>query len=273
MPDDFDPPFRPLERWPQSEYTSQRQIDGWTVAEQNVALNNLNENAQLAFLRRKDAVLGRQKTDRYFEKLGVPLRGKVLELGAGVCWLSAYLSKFPTIEEVVSVELSEERILAFRGPSLSLFDGADAKKIRYVVGDMHRIDVPDGTFDLIVCDAVLHHADNLIAMLRESWRALKPGGWFVALREPTIPSIGAGDPVFNDRYPEDGTAYYHYESGWKSAFLNAWYVNVRTTPFVEYGLVRARKMPWLLRRLLRLVDRRREVYPKICVAGRKPLSA
>jgi SAM-dependent methyltransferase len=272
MQTELEPQFRPIERWPLSEYTSQRQIEGWSVDEENVTLNNLEKGAQLDFLRRKNIALDRDRTYRYFEQLGVPLRGKVLEQGAGICWLSAYLSKFPAIEEIVSLELSEERIRAFRGPSLSLFDGADPAKIRYVVGDMHRIDLPDGTFDMVVCDAVLHHADNLIAMLRESWRALKPGGWFVALREPTIPSLGAPDPVFNSRYPEDGTAYYHYTSGWKSAFINAWFVNVRTVPFVEYGLVRGRKVPWPVRRLLRMVDRRSEVYPKICIAGQKPLN-
>lgn len=263
--------FAPPTHWPLSEYTSQRQIEGWSVDEDNVQLDALDEASRLEFLRMKSDHLGRDRTHRYFERLGVPIRGKILEQGAGMCWLSSYLSSFEAVEEVVSVELSEARMLAFRELSSSLFDKADPSKIRYVVGDMHRIDVPDGTFDLVVCDAVLHHADNLVAMLRESWRALKPGGWFVALREPTIPQMRAKAPIFHSRYPEDGTAYYYYKAGWKSAFLNAWFVNIRTTPFIEYGLVRGKKMPWLLRRLFRAVDLRRETYPKLCIAGQKPL--
>jgi SAM-dependent methyltransferase len=271
MNTDLKHPVRPVKHWPLSEYTTQRQIEGWSLDEENVTLNNMNTAERLQFLQRKHAVLDRGKTARYFERLGVPIAGKILEQGAGICWLSSYLSSFDAVEQVVSLELSEARVLAFRELSLSLFPNADPAKIDYVIGDMHRIDVPDGTFDLVVCDAVLHHADNLIAMLRESWRALKPGGWFVALREPTIPSGRGADPVFHARYPEDGTAYYHYRSGWKSAFINAWFVNVRTTPYVEYGLVRGKKLPWIARRLLRLVDRRAHVYPKVCIAGQKPL--
>ncbi len=263
----------PIEHWPLSEYTSQRQIEGWSVDEDNAELNALSDEEKLKFLKYKHEHLGRDWTDFYFRKLGVPVRGRILEQGAGIFWLSSYLASIDEVEEIVGVELSESRIRAFRDLSLSLFEGADASKIRYVVGDMHRLDVPDGTFDLIVCDAVLHHADNLVAVLRESWRALKPGGWFVALREPIISPLRTKDPVFHSRYPEEGTAMYYYREGWKSAFLNAWYVNFRTTPFVEYGFVRGRKMPWLVRRLLRAVDIRRHLryYPKLCLAGQKPL--
>ena len=261
-----------IEHWPLSEYTTQRQIEGWSVDEENVTLDNLSDAEKIKFLERKNLILSRMDTRRYFDQLGVPIKGKVLEQGAGLCWLSSYLSAFPEVVEVVSLELSENRINSFRDITLQMFKG-DESKIRYVVGDMHRIAVPDGTFDLIVCDAVLHHADNLVAMLRESWRALKPGGWFVAIREPTISSVRGPDPVFHSRYPEEGTAYYHYRSGWKSAFINSWFVNVRTTPYVEYGLVRGVKMPWFVRRMMRLADNRRHVFPKICVAGQKPLSA
>ena len=58
-----------------------------------------------------------------------------------------------------------------------------------------------------------------------------------------------------------------------TTFMDAWFVNIRTTPFVEYGFVRGRRMPWLARRLLRTLDPRQLsiLYPKICIAGQKPL--
>lgn len=263
----------PVEHWPLSEYTTQRQIEEWSSDDDNAELYASNEGERSAFLKFKCTHLSWDKSAYYFDRLGVPIRGKILEQGAGCFWLSSYLSSFDEVDEVVGVELSESRILAFRDLSLSLFEGANPEKIRYVAGDMHRIDTPDNTFDLVVCDAVLHHADNLVAVLRESWRKLKPGGWFVALREPTISSLRLKDPVFHIRYPEDGTAMYYYKEGWKSAFLNAWFVNIRTTPFVEYGFVRGVKMPWAARRVLRSVDVRNHInlYPKLCIAGQKPL--
>jgi ubiquinone/menaquinone biosynthesis C-methylase UbiE len=260
---------QPLEHWPLSDYTSQRQIEEWSQDDDNAELYAGDEASRAKFLNFKRDHLSWDRSELYFRKLGVPIKGRILEQGAGCFWLSSYLSSFETVEEVVGVELSESRILAFRDVSLKLFSKSRPEKIRYVVGDMHRIDVADGTFDIVTCDAVLHHADNLVGMLRESWRALKPGGWFVALREPTI-SKHRKEPIFNSRYPEDGTAMYYYEDGWRSAFINAWYVNVQTIPFLEYGTVRGRRMPWAARRMLRAVDNRAHVYPKICVAGQKP---
>ena len=269
------PPGRdaaPIEHWPLSEYTSQRQIEEWSTDEDNAELYAGDDASRRKFLNFKAAHLSWGNSEYYFRKLGVPIRGKVLEQGAGCFWLSSYLSSFDEVDEVVGVELSEDRILAFRELSLALFSRARPEKIRYVVGDMHRLDAPDGSFDLVVCDAVLHHADNLVAVLRESWRVLKPGGWFVALREPSISSLRLKDPVFHSRYPEDGSAMYYYKEGWRSAFLNAWFVNIRTTPFVEYGFVRGRRMPWFARRLLRALDVRQHIsiYPKLCIAGQKP---
>ncbi len=259
-----------IERWPLSNFTTQRQIDEWSTDDDNVSLYTADKGSRLEFLNFKFNHLSWNRAKYYFKKLGVPIRGKVLEQGAGSFWLSSYLSSFDEVEEVVGVELSESAMLAFKDLSLTLFEGSKPEKIRYVIGDMHRIEVPDNTFDLVVCAATLHHADNLVTMLRESWRTLKPGGWFVALREPMIPRLRA-DPLFNSHYPEDGTAMYYYREGWRSAFLNAWYTNIRMTPFIEYGFVRGKKMPWLVRRLFRAVDLRRHVYPKVCIAGQKPL--
>src|SRR5688500_13357729 len=110
MSNDLRSGLRPIERWPLSDYTSQRQIEGWSVDEENADLNNLEESARRAFLEHKNEQLGREATHRYFKKLGVPIRGKILEQGAGICWLSSYLSRLPAVEQIVSLELSEERI-------------------------------------------------------------------------------------------------------------------------------------------------------------------
>ena len=44
----------------------------------------------------------------------------------------------------------------------------------------------NGSFDLVQCRAVLHHAADLGRMCREAARVLVPGGRFVALREHVI---------------------------------------------------------------------------------------
>ena len=58
----------------------------------------------------------------------------------------------------------------------------------------------NGSFDLVHCRAVLHHAADLGRMCREAARVLGPGGRFVALREHVI-SRQEDLPVFLDSHP------------------------------------------------------------------------
>jgi ubiquinone/menaquinone biosynthesis C-methylase UbiE len=53
------------------------------------------------------------------------------------------------------------------------------------VADAERIPYDDGTFDLVVGHAVLHHIPDVEQSLREVLRVLKPGGRFVFAGEPT----------------------------------------------------------------------------------------
>ena len=53
----------------------------------------------------------------------------------------------------------------------------------YVVANAEHIPFGDALFDLAICSAVLHFADNkehFEQMLRSIWRVLKPGGFFFA---------------------------------------------------------------------------------------------
>lgn len=262
-----------LEFWPISEQTSQRQLEEWSDDEDNAELYRLPINERRRFLEFKAMHLGWHRSAYYFQRLGIPIQGKILEQGAGCFWLSTFLSSFPDVNEVIGVELSKDRILAFRELAGELFPNNKREKIRYVVGDMHSLHIPDNSVDIVVSDAVLHHADNLVVVLRESWRVLKPGGWYVSLREPTISNLRHKPPLFHSRYPEDGSAMYYYKDGWKSAFLNGWFENIKIHPFMEYGLVKGRLMPWIVRRLLRALDLRiyLKFYPKVCIAAQKPM--
>jgi tellurite methyltransferase len=61
----------------------------------------------------------------------------------------------------------------------------------------------DETFDLIICSAVLHFAEDqqhFDAMLRSMFRVLKPGGYFFARLASDIGIEGLVKPVGNGRY-------------------------------------------------------------------------
>jgi len=55
--------------------------------------------------------------------------------------------------------------------------------------DFGNLDLPANHFDVAVCSDTLHRAVNLLRVLREVKRVLKPGGIFVAIREPVRPLV------------------------------------------------------------------------------------
>ncbi|KAI9760221.1 MAG: hypothetical protein M1840_002583 [Geoglossum simile] len=54
--------------------------------------------------------------------------------------------------------------------------------VRFVVGDVHKLDFPDGTFDIVHVHQVLQHVGDPVRALREMRRVTKPGG-IVAARD------------------------------------------------------------------------------------------
>ncbi len=121
-------------------------------------------------------------------KCGVEFRGRVLEIGAGGGWLSAELSKLPKVVEVITTDFSP-RLLREEAPKVFKLLNAKTAKITRIPGDFHRLDFPDNYFDFVVSSAVLHDATNIVQVLREAKRVLKPGGQFVAIREPVWPLV------------------------------------------------------------------------------------
>lgn len=119
---------------------------------------------------------------------GVEFFGRVLEIGAGGAWLTAELSKLPRVVEVVATDLSP-KLLRERAPKVFEILNANTAKITRMPGDFHQLDFPNDHFDFVVSSAVLHHASNIVQVVREAKRVLKPGGQFVAIREPVWPLV------------------------------------------------------------------------------------
>jgi ubiquinone/menaquinone biosynthesis C-methylase UbiE len=122
------------------------------------------------------------------KKCGIEFRGCVLEIGAGGAWLSAELSKLPAVVEVVATDFSP-KLLKEQAPRVFKLLNAHGGKITRTPGDFHQLDFPSNHFDFVVSSAVLQHATNVVQVLREAKRVLKPGGRFVAIREPVWPLV------------------------------------------------------------------------------------
>lgn len=122
------------------------------------------------------------------KKCGVEFRGRILEIGAGSAWFSAELSKLPNVVEVVVTDYSP-KLLKEHAPKIFKLLKANTAKIVRTPGDFHQLDFPANYFDFVVSSGALHHATNMIQLLRETKRVLKPGGRFVAIREPVWPLV------------------------------------------------------------------------------------
>jgi len=121
-------------------------------------------------------------------KCGVDFRGRILEIGAGGAWLSAELSKLPKVVEIVATDYSP-RLLKDQTPRVFKLLGANTAKITRVPADFHQMEFPDNHFDFVVCSEALRYSANIVQVLREVKRVLKPGGCFVAIREPIWPLV------------------------------------------------------------------------------------
>lgn len=103
-------------------------------------------------------------------KLGRGMR--VLDFGAGSCWLSHALARLglqtialdaSTTALALGRELFAERPVTTADPAFSLFDG-------------RHFDLPDASVDRIICFDAFHHVANPGEVMNEMYRVLADGG-------------------------------------------------------------------------------------------------
>lgn len=134
--------------------------------------------AAKAFLDRREAALLSRVPD--------PGAGKILVLGAGTGRLAVKAGlKWPACE-VTCVDLS--------GPAQSeALDRARAAglvgRFWYRCGDACKTDLPDHSFELVLCDGLLHHVPDPARLLNETARVARPGA-FILFRDQERPLRG-----------------------------------------------------------------------------------
>ncbi|SFP30965.1 Methyltransferase domain-containing protein [Amycolatopsis arida] len=103
-----------------------------------------------------------------------------MELGSGTGFFLLNLMQAGVIERGSVTDLSPGMVEVALRNARRLGLDVDGR-----VADAERIPYPDGSFDLVVGHAVLHHIPDVPAAFREVLRVLKPGGRFVFCGEPT----------------------------------------------------------------------------------------
>jgi ubiquinone/menaquinone biosynthesis C-methylase UbiE len=103
-----------------------------------------------------------------------------LEIGAGTGFFSLNLKQAGVLDEVHVSDVSAGMVDSARHNAYAL--GFD---VQGTVAGAEKLPYEDGSFDLVIGHAVIHHIPDVEAALREILRVLRPGGRFVIAGEPT----------------------------------------------------------------------------------------
>jgi SAM-dependent methyltransferase len=105
--------------------------------------------------------------DRLRGKLGVASSGDVLDVG---CMDGRNTAGYATeARSVVGLDIVEHPAWA----------ALERPNLRYVTGDAEHLPFPDGSFDLVMAMAMLHHTPSPTKVIREMARVRRPGGTLV----------------------------------------------------------------------------------------------
>lgn len=119
-------------------------------------------------------------------RLGVE-RGRALDLGTGPGQIPLKIAACRSEVEFIGIDRSPA-MLAQAGRTATARGLSD--RVRFQEGDAHRLDFPDATFDLVICNSVLHHLAAPVRVLDEIARVARPEAVLLVrdLRRPSRPA-------------------------------------------------------------------------------------
>ncbi|MFI5690544.1 class I SAM-dependent methyltransferase [Kribbella sp. NPDC051586] len=101
----------------------------------------------------------------------------LLDVGAGPGTITADLARLVEPGRTTALEASDSALDITRATFAEL-----DLDVEFVVGDVHALELPDDTYDVVHAHQVLQHVADPVQALREMRRVCKPGG-IVAVRD------------------------------------------------------------------------------------------
>ena len=132
----------------------------------------------------------------------------VLDVGCGPGTITVDLAARVAPGRVTAVEITEDALQLARTEA----DARGQDNIDFAVADVHALDLPDGTFDVVHAHQVLQHVADPIQALREMRRVCRPGG-IVAARDsdyaaftwfPRVPALDDWLALYQQAAPANG---------------------------------------------------------------------
>ena len=114
--------------------------------------------------------------------VGGKTEGRALDIGTGPGQIVLKLARRLPRWQFVGVDRSTNMIQKARAGA-----AAEGERVQFFVADGNRLSFPDGSFDLVMCNSVLHHLAEPQRVLGEVARLVKPGG-AVLIRDLRRPS-------------------------------------------------------------------------------------
>lgn len=161
-----------------------------------LSIDKLNESAEMYFksipqpyLQMGKPFTSIQEAPELLYNFGMLLSGlnlgksmKVLDFGAGTCWISRFLNQMQcsTISSDVSTTALEFGKKLFEMQPVL---GGYVEEPQFIVFDGYHIDLSDESVDRIIVNDAFHHIPNPQQIMNEFYRVLRPGG-IVGFSEP-----------------------------------------------------------------------------------------
>lgn len=158
---------------------------------------------------------------------------RVLDIGCGEGRNMVYFLKNGF--DVYGIDQNEEAIAAVKDMAQDIAPHISSGN--FVVGKAEQLPYADGSFDLVICSAILHFAQDkhhFEQMLHAAWRVVKPGGFFFARLASDIGIETLVKCIGNGRYQlPDGSVRYlvSHEAlvGYTRALSGTLYEPIKTT--------------------------------------------
>ena len=133
------------------------------------------------------------------------LKGNVLDVGAGVGWSSAIISRQGSVKSVTAVDFSEHRLNKIAPIVFKQLNGASGK-LKIVVGDFLRLEWVPNSFDAAVFVQSLYMFPDPAAALARVRKLLVPGGLLIISCERIIPE----HPLFSREFYKQRIGWFIY---------------------------------------------------------------
>ena len=160
-------------------------IDDVDADKQAMVVKRLEDRAQMP----KFAAI----RESYFDKIELPLTGRIHELGCGTGAICRAIASRPGfVGTGIGSDLSATLIKAARDITAK----SGLKNIEFYQADGQGSDAHEGQYDLVLAHTVISHVANPVAFLREAIRLTRPRGRIV-LHDGDYASM-----IFNTNTPE-----------------------------------------------------------------------